>query len=226
MTDVPGIPEPGTDEPAARRELADTVRRLAALGLSPGGSGNASVRLDDRILITPTGGAFARTTPESLAVVRLDGEAEGDADAPKPSKEVPLHLAAYRERPDIRAVVHLHSPHATALAVLAAPGTEALEPHTPYAVMRLGGLPVAPYARPGSAELGDSILGLLRGTDVALLGAHGSIAVGATLAAAADLAEEAESAAQVALLLRGADAPVLPADEVAALRARRPGGAR
>ena len=205
-----------------RHHLAEVVRRLAALGLSPGGSGNASIRFGDRILITATGGSFARTTPDSLAVVDLDGRPlDARDDEPRPSKEVPLHVAVYQERPEVSAIVHVHSPFATALAALAMPGTEALEPHTPYAVMRLGGLPVAPYARPGSADLGDSIREVIRRSDVALLGSHGSIAVGRSLDDAADLAEEAEAAAQVALLLRGAGAPVLPATEVEALRARR-----
>lgn len=209
----------------ARALIAELVRRLANLGLSPGGSGNASMRVGDRIVITPTGGSFAMTTPESLAVVDLDGShVEDRDDAPRPSKEVPLHVVAYRERPDIHAVVHLHSPHATALSVLAEPGTFALEPHTPYGVMRLGGLPVAPYARPGSEALGESIRDVVHGSDAVLLGSHGSLALGHRFPDAVNLAEEIESAAQVALLLYGRGARTLPDDEVEALRPsdRRP----
>jgi ribulose-5-phosphate 4-epimerase/fuculose-1-phosphate aldolase len=121
--------------------------------------------------------------------------------------------------PAATAVVHLHSAAATALACLPtqAGGLAALPAYTPYRVMRLGGIPVAAYARPGSAALADGVRALAATAPVLLLAAHGPVTWGGSLAAAADLAEELENAAQVAFLLRGTAAAPLSAEQVAEL---------
>ena len=167
--------------------------------------------------MTPTGSALARVGPDDLALVGLDGERQ---DGPAPSKEVPLHLAVHRTRPDVRAVVHLHSPYAVAAACLPVTddGTAPLPPLTPYQVMRLGEVPVAPYAPPGSAELAAGVARLAPTAAVLLLANHGSVTAGADLDAAADLAEEVEAAARLYFLLRGGPYRTLSAEAVAALR--------
>ena len=202
-----------------RAELVAVCRHLAAAGLSPGSSGNASVRIGDSLLVTPTGSSFSRLTPESLALVDLTGAAVGHTSSP--TKELPLHLAVYQARDDIRAVIHLHSPHATAMACLPpdADGNAALPPLTPYRVMRLGSVPVAPYARPGSAELAAGVA-QRAAADVLLLANHGSVVAAPTLVGAGDLAEELETAAQVTLLLLGRNPQVLSADAVTELGRR------
>ncbi len=211
-----------TDLDDARIDLVAAVRRLSAAGLSPGSSGNASTRLGDRVLMTPTGSRFATVRPEDLAIVRLDGSAA--ESGPRPSKEVPLHLAAYSAAPGAASVIHLHSPWATALACLPpdADGCAPLAVHTPYAAMRLGRLPVAPYAPPGSPELGEGVRVLAADAPVLLLAQHGSVAIAAGPHAAADLLEELEAAAQLAFALRGTAARTLPADEVRRLRGGTP----
>lgn len=98
-----------------RTDLAVAGARLAALGLSPGSSGNLSVRVDDRILITPTGADLAEVDPDGLSVLDLAGT---HLDGPRPSKEFPLHSAFYRRDPGNRAVVHLHARNATAVSCL------------------------------------------------------------------------------------------------------------
>ncbi|PJJ72870.1 L-fuculose-phosphate aldolase [Diaminobutyricimonas aerilata] len=202
---------------ALREPLVAACRHLAASGLSPGSSGNVSVRVGDRILMTPTGSSLARVLPEQLAIVDLDGVAE---PGPAPSKEVPVHLAMYRARPDATAVVHLHSPHATAISCLPPDehGRAALPALTPYRVMRLGDVPVAPYARPGSAELGAGVARLAPANAVVLLANHGSVVAAAGLDAAVDLAEELETAAQVTLLLRQTPRIELDAEQQRELR--------
>src|SRR6185437_15176446 len=102
-------------EASLRAELVATGRALAARGLSPGTSGNLSVRLGDGWLATPTNAALGALDPARLS--RLD-EGGRHVDGDPPTKEVPLHLVVYEQRPDARAIVHLHSTHAVAVACL------------------------------------------------------------------------------------------------------------
>jgi len=185
-----------SSQAAARRQVVETARRLSARGLSPGGSGNLSLRTDDVVLITPTGGAFSRLDEQSLSVLDPHGE---HVAGPAPSKEWPLHLAVHEMRPSARAVVHLHSPYATALACLAPEGEDGSMPLlTPYQAMKLGHpLAVAPYAPPGTTALADSVQEPVRDAAAVLMANHGSLTAGADLDAAADLAEELEAAAQL-----------------------------
>ena len=199
-----------------REQIVHACRHLTAVGLSPGSSGNISVRIDDRLLVTPTGSSLSRVTADELAVVTLDGEVVGE---PRPSKEVPLHRAVYTQRADAVAVVHLHSPYAVAASCLEVPdGEPTIPPLTPYGVMRVHDLPVAAYARPGSAARAEGVAALAGDHAVLLLANHGSVVAGTSLWGAVDLAEEVEAAARVALLLRGLPARHLTPDQVAELR--------
>jgi ribulose-5-phosphate 4-epimerase/fuculose-1-phosphate aldolase len=202
-------------------ELRDAVvragRHLAAAGLSPGSSGNISVRLEDgSILSTPTGSAMRSLEPDDLTIA--------DAPGANPTKELPLHRAMYEERPDAAAVVHLHSPHATAIACLP-PGPDgfaALPALTPYRVMRLGSVPLAPYAPPGTTDLAAGVRAFAAEHAVILLANHGPVVAAPSLDAAIDLVEELETAAQLSLLLRQTPAVTLDDAAIAALRARSP----
>lgn len=209
--------DPADDD--VRTALIAACRHLSAAGLSPGSSGNVSVLAGDHVLITPTGSSLARVAAGDLAVVHRDGTVVDG----RPSKELPLHRAVYTGRREARAVVHLHSPYAVAAACRdVPPGQPALPPLTPYGVMRLGDLPIAPYAAPGSTDLADGVA-VLAGAHAALLIAHhGSIAAGASLDAACELAEEVEAAAQVTFLLHGHPHTPLPPDAVAHLRPASP----
>jgi ribulose-5-phosphate 4-epimerase/fuculose-1-phosphate aldolase len=203
---------------AARSALIDACRHLAAAGLSPGSSGNVSVRVGDSMLITPTGSALSRVREEDLAEIGID-DAVREAAAPAPSKEAPLHRAAYRNRPGTGAVVHLHSPYATAVSCLPAGdnGVADLPALTPYRVMRLGEVPLLSYAPPGTAGLADGVAAVVREHPAMLLANHGSVVAASSLAAATDLAEELETAAQLTLLLHGTPALPLTLDQVASL---------
>lgn len=228
-----------TTADSAREAVVAACRHLAARGLSPGGSGNVSVRVGDHLLVTPTGSSLSRVRPEDLALVPVapgpgDDAPTGTApragtaalDGPRPSKELPLHRAVYAARPDARAVVHLHSPAAVAASCLEPaalpPGTATgpLPATTPYQVMRLGDLPVAPFALPGSAELAAGVADLAGAAPVLLLANHGSVVAGTHLDAAVDLAEELEAAAQVVLLLHGVPHRRLTPAQVRSLRPR------
>jgi ribulose-5-phosphate 4-epimerase/fuculose-1-phosphate aldolase len=177
------------------------------------------VRVGDQVLITPTGSALRRVQAEDLAQLAIDGT-QASSSAAKPSKELPVHLAVYRQRPETTAVVHLHSPYATACACLPPDdnGLAQLPPLTPYRVMRLGDVPLAPYAKPGSSELGDGVERLADRHPVILLANHGSVVAGTSLDAAVELAEELETAAQLSLLLRDLLHVQLTPAQAAALR--------
>ena len=133
-------------EAQQRQKLVHCGQYLSMRGLSPGSSGNISVRLNDGFLMTPTNSTLGMLAPERIS--KLDGVGRhigGD----KPSKEVGMHLAMYRKRPRIGAVVHLHSPCCMALSCLADLDPQnTLPPLTPYYVMRIGRLPLIPYFRP------------------------------------------------------------------------------
>ena len=155
-------------------------RQLVEAGLSPGSSGNVSVRDGDRVLISGTGTSLGRLTPDGIAEVGLDGTHLGGA---RSSKETPLHTAFYQREDGYRAVVHVHSPHAVALACLEPwAAHNAVPPLTPYFVMRVGQTPLLPYRHPGDPALGDD---------------------GADLDEAVDRATELEEACRIALLTAG-----------------------
>ncbi|PWS49943.1 aldolase [Streptomyces sp. FT05W] len=182
-----------------RTELAAAGARLAALGLSPGSSGNLSVRIDDRVLITPTGADLAEVDPDGLSVLGLDGT---HLDGPRPSKEFPLHGAFYRRDDATRAVVHLHARNATAVSCLPPwSARSAVPPLTPYFVMRVGQTPLIPYAPPGDADQAEVLALLPFPLRAALLQNHGPVLAGPTMARAVDAAVELEEVSALLLSL-------------------------
>lgn len=212
---------------SARDDLVAACRHLAERGLSPGGSGSLSLRTGDRLLVTPTGSSCSRVRADELAEVWLDDRAPGSAEAhsgPRPSKELGLHRAGYRAATRFAAVVHLHAPYTVAAACLDLPetpqGTGPLPALTPYQVMRLGALPVVPYAPPGSAELAAGVGALVADNPVLLLANHGSVVAAGSLEQAVDLAEELEAAARLHFTLAGMLHRNLSAAQAAQLRAR------
>jgi ribulose-5-phosphate 4-epimerase/fuculose-1-phosphate aldolase len=189
-------------EKQLRQDLVRYGRSLFDRGLTPGRTGNLSARSGNRILITPTGASLGRLKTDAFSVVGLDGAV---LSGPLPSKELPLHLAMYRARADGGAVAHLHSPAAVALSILTdVDAADILPALTPYFVMRVGRLPLVPYARPGSPELAEALSTLPKGTNAALLANHGPIALGSTLVEAVEAVEEIEATAHVFLITRGA----------------------
>lgn len=188
-------------------DLAEGARHLAGLGLSPGSSGNVSARIGDHIYISPTGIGMADLDADGLSIVSLAGEV---LNGPKPSKEYPLHVAMYQRIPSARAVVHTHSPFCVAASLLEPWSTRsALPPVTPYFVMRVGQVPLLPYAHPGSDALAQWIADADGGFGSVLLRNHGSVTSGTSIAKAVDAAIELEQAARLAVTLAGQDYAVL-----------------
>jgi ribulose-5-phosphate 4-epimerase/fuculose-1-phosphate aldolase len=192
-------------------ELAAAGRELHALGLSPGTSGNLSVRRDGGLLVTPTGVGLGALTADAISRLDTEGRLQ---DGPPPTKEVPLHLALYRRLPAARAVVHLHSTHAVAISCCAPepPRTtdDVLPALTPYFRMRVGTVPLCPYAPPGTEALAASVAAVPAATRAVLLAHHGPAATGSTVAEAVAAAVEVEEATKLHLLLVGHPVRLLP----------------
>lgn len=184
-----------------REEICRYGRSLFERGLTPGSSGNISLRLEDGgWLVTPTNASLGFLDPARIS--RLDAEGRHLA-GDKPTKEIPLHTALYDTRGSARAIVHLHSTHAVALTMLPEIDPRAaLPPMTPYYLMRAGETALVPYYRPGDPAVADAIRGLAGKYSSVLLANHGPVVAGDSLEAAVFATEELEETAKLYLLLR------------------------
>jgi len=202
---------------ALRRELIRILRIVTDEGLACSSDGNISVRLGkDRFLITPSGLHKMSMEADDLVVVDGEGRVVEGKTGLSPTSEVLMHREAYRERPDMNAVLHAHPPYATALTIAEIPFPMDLIPES---LIGLGSVPVAPYATPGTEALAHSIRGLLRDTNVLLLSHHGSLTVGRTLDESLIALERMEHTARTYFLARAAGGiHPLPAEEIVRLR--------
>lgn len=193
-------------------QLCDAANGLFERGYAHGSTGNISVRVGEEVWVTPTGRPLRGLTPYALARLGVGGERLNENS---PSKEYPFHLAIYRQRPEARAVVHLHSTYAVALSCLESfDGDESLPPLTPYYFMRVAPLAVLPYFRPGSAALAGAVEEAAAAHHSILLRNHGLICAGSSLPEAADRAEELEQTARLHFILRGERTRALSPAEV------------
>lgn len=179
-------------EAALRERMAQVMQAMDARGLNRGTSGNVSARCGEDMLVTPTGVPPARLTAEHMVLVRPDGSSpEG---ALKPSSEWRMHKGILDRRPDVGAVVHCHSRHAT---ILACAGLQIPPMHYMVAVSGGSSVPVAPYATFGSEELAATVVEALDGRYAALMANHGQIVAAPNLDFALAITEEVEEQAAV-----------------------------
>lgn len=175
-----------------RLEVVFAARRLEPLGLSPGTSGNLSVRTRDGMLITPSAVPYEAMDPDDLVFMELDGVVRSAPAGRLPSTEWRMHAGILRERPDVTAIVHAHPPWATALSCLRRD-----IPPFHYMVAICGGRAIrcAGYATFGTQELADAALDALGARSACLLANHGIVTCGASVDAALELAIELEALA-------------------------------
>ncbi|MFN3883319.1 MAG: class II aldolase/adducin family protein [Rhodocyclaceae bacterium] len=187
-----------------------TARAMNAAGINRGAAGNVSARCADGFLITPTGMPYDRCVAEDMVKVGFGGTARGRR---KPSSEWRFHHDIYASRPAAGAIIHAHSPFATALAC------QKIEiPPFHYMIARFGGDTVrcARYATFGTQELSDAILTALAGRRACLMAHHGMVVFGADLDEALALAIEFEALCEQYWRVLQLGAPkLLPADEMA-----------
>jgi len=201
---------------AYKKRLVDACKHLYQRGLVSGSGGNISVRLGDRVLITPTGISFGVLTPKEISVLDLQGNPSGGEP---PSMETPMHLRVLEARPDISVVCHCHGPFSVAASTLLSPGADSIPPLTPGFVYHAYPLPLLSFQLPGSSKLADSVACALtkKHTRAVLLQNHGIVSMGRNLREAINIAEEIEEAAQIFLLAKG-KGKVLSANQIARIK--------
>ena len=207
------------NESQLRAKIVEQGRSLFERGFVVGQAGNISAKTDDELLMTPTNSCLGRLDADAISKVSMDGKL---ISGMAPSKELALHLAVYRVRPDARAIVHLHASYSTAVSCLAdVKAADVLPPLTPYYVMRVGRLPLVPYFAPGTVALASAVEAAARDHHAMLLANHGVVLAAGDLDAAVYAAEELEESSKLFLLLRGMKTRTLSAAQVAELKNRK-----
>ena len=190
-------------EDSLRRSLVRFGKALYRLGFTPGCAGNLSVRIGhDRILATPTGCGKYLLKAADMVIVDLDGGlVSGTRNV---TSEIGMHLAIYRSRHDINAVVHAHPPIATAFACA---GRALEDPLCAEALMTLGPVPLAPYATTGTDEVAESLAALIPNHTAILMANHGVVTYGADLFDAFSKMETVEHFANICLVAHQLGSP-------------------
>jgi len=187
-----------TTESSLRADIVEVGRRMYARGYTASNDGNISVRHGaDRLIMTPKSVCKGFMTPDMMCITDLDGrKLQGDRD---PSSEMLMHLEVYRQRPDVRAVVHAHPPTATGFAVAGIPLDRAVLAEV---VTTLGSIPIAEYATPSTSELPEAVRKHIKAHDGMLLANHGALTAGADLFSAYYKMETIEHFAKISLVAR------------------------
>ncbi|PZO02145.1 MAG: class II aldolase [Hyphomicrobiales bacterium] len=197
--------------------IVAVAQAIDRAGFCPSKSGNVSARTEAGFLITPSGLPYAQTTPADLIHLSLGGSVVSGGR--KPSSEWPFHAAIYQARPEAQAIVHTHSPRATALSC-----TRRGIPAFHYMIALCGGADVrcADYATFGTPELAENAVRALEGRKAVLLANHGVIALGGSLAGAHQIAAEVENLAgqYLDLLAAGLEPVILDEAEMARVSAK------
>lgn len=204
-------------ERALRQKLCELSRTLYDRGHNAPIDGNLSARLSERYLLTtPSGGPKAALVPNQIVkVAAVDGRPVDDMQ--RPSSELKMHLALYRARPDVHAIIHAHSPYTVALTVA---GVSMMEPVVPEVVLALGGVPTVPYASPTTSDVPDAVLSYAAKHDAFVLERHGTVVLAKDLDTAFMYIEVVEHTAKItALALAVGASPPLPAAELIKLEA-------
>jgi L-fuculose-phosphate aldolase len=187
-----------TLESSLRAEMVEVGRRMYAREYTDANAGNISARLGtDRLLMTPKSVCKGFMTPDMMCITDLEGrKLQGDRD---PSSEMLMHLEVYRQRPDVKAVVHAHPPTATGFAVAGIPLDRAVLAEV---LTTLGSIPIAEYATPSTSELPEAVRKYIKAHDGMLLANHGALTVGPDLMAAYYKMETIEHFAKISLVAR------------------------
>ncbi|BCH27342.1 L-fuculose-phosphate aldolase [Mesorhizobium sp. L-8-3] len=199
-----------SEELALRTELIEACRSMNRLGINRGTAGNISARYGDGFLISPTGIPYEKLEPEHVVAMNWDATFSGDV---LPSSEWRFHRDILRARPDLNAVVHTHSTHATAVSIL-----QKDIPAIHYSIAAAGGPTIrcAPYEIFGSQALADRVVKALEGRRACLMAHHGVIAAHVSIARALALAVTVEQLAQQYMLcLPLGEPPILSDSEIA-----------
>ena len=207
------------EETRLRQALCKVGALCYQKSLIVGADGNLSARMQDgTILITPAGAMKGFLEPQHIAHIDMEGKVVDGG--PGPSTEVGIHLISYRERPDMKAMVHAHPPHAVALTIAE---VDMQLPIIPEIIVTIGGIPTAPFGTPGTEELPESIREIVRCSDTLIMKNHGAVCLGSNLMDAfkkLDMVEHTARILWLAHVVRGGLSP-LPPEAVEKLLATR-----
>jgi L-fuculose-phosphate aldolase len=181
-----------------KSQVCEIGKRIYEKGFVASNDGNISVRIDeDTFLVTPTGVSKGFMTPEML--IKVDGDGNLLEGERKPTSEIKMHLRVYKERPEIKSVVHVHPPYATAFAIAGVPLDQATMPES---IVTLGTIPIAEYGTPSTDELASAISPYILNHNGVLLENHGALTWGDNLDQAYFLMESLEFCAKVNWIAR------------------------
>jgi len=177
-----------------KEQIANACHLLHSIGLVCGASGNISVRVKDKILLTPSGRHKALVTTKEITTIDIEGNLlEGN----KPTSEMPMHLAIYKERNDINAVVHAHPPWTLSISLAG----HKLDPNLLVeSALFLKNIPVIEHFPPGSKELANAVASKVKNACVIVLSKHGAVSFAPTLDKAIEYMEYLEHLAKVQVL--------------------------
>src|SRR5438128_2198626 len=165
------------NERKLREEICEIGRRLYNRGFAAANDGNITIRLNDKeVLCTPT--MVSKGFMKPADICKIDYEGNQLAGTRKRTSECLLHLAVYKHRPDVNAVVHCHPPHATAFAVAREPIPKCILPEVE---VFLGEVPMALYETPGTQKFADTIIPFVKDCNTIILANHGTVTFGPTL---------------------------------------------
>ena len=193
------------DTPELRSVFLEVCRRIYDKGFAAANDGNVSCRVGENFLATPTGFCKGDLRSEHLIIVDSKGNVvEGKF---KPSSELPMHLAIYRLRKDVQAVVHAHPPYCTGFATAGQPLESCVLPEV---VMTIGSVPLTSYGTPSTEEVPQAVSGVIKTCDALLLANHGAVTVGEGLMEAYYKMERIEHYAHILFIARqlGGEVPL------------------
>ncbi len=188
-----------------KKQICDIGKRIYDRGMVAANDGNISVKIsDNEFLCTPTGVSKGFMTPDYICKVDAEGNVIQANKGFKPSSEIKMHMRVYKERPDVKSVVHAHPMYGTAFAIAGVPLTQ---PIMPEAVIALGCVPIAEYGTPSTVEIPDAISKYLQHFDALLLENHGALTYSDSLLAAYHKMESLEFYAQLLFLSKQLGGP-------------------
>jgi L-fuculose-phosphate aldolase len=195
-----------------KKQIVEIGKRIWERGYVASNDGNITVMLDnDELLTTPTGISKGFMTTDMIIKCDKNGNVISGNSKYKPSSEVKMHLEVYKERPDVRSVVHAHPTYATSFAVAGIPLNKCV---LPEAIIVIGAVPIAPYGLPSTMEIPDAIRPLIKNSDAILLENHGALTLGSDLLNAYHKMETLEHTASIVWkAIQLGNVNVLPAEE-------------
>ncbi|MGL5244551.1 MAG: class II aldolase/adducin family protein [Sarcina sp.] len=165
-----------------KKQICEIGKRIYNNGFVAANDGNISVKINEKeVLCTPTGVSKGYMTPDMICKVNLKGEILQANSTYKPSSEIKMHLRVYKERNDVKSVVHAHPPYGTSYAIAGIPLNKAIMPE---AVIFLGEVPIVEYGTPSTEEIPNAVSKYLNSYDAVLLENHGALTYGVDLMAA------------------------------------------